>query len=240
MSLNFVSSAVLSSTDGISHNEEKPIESAEAEEVRRNGASGSSKPLFEQLQFNRDKEQEDYDAVTKSMRGTRTLDDEDCAHLESIEAAKMARERHVKKIIEDEVVEFRAARADRSVQSRATTIFEDEGGKESNVQQTVAMASQNDARARAVTHKASIVIVGKKRRRQPVADIPSGNGKTTFSSEKRPGHDQKDGKKASSSVEMKEPVALNDSKKIDVKGAATASSGLGGLLGCYSSEDDSD
>ena len=36
MSLNFVSSAILTSTDGVSHNEEKAVETSEAQELRSN------------------------------------------------------------------------------------------------------------------------------------------------------------------------------------------------------------
>lgn len=53
MSLSFVKSAVLSSSDGISHNEEKTIDNAETTSLRsRNTAA---KPLFEQLRANRGK-----------------------------------------------------------------------------------------------------------------------------------------------------------------------------------------
>lgn len=106
MSLNFISSAVLTSTDGISHNEEKAIENASTSSINRS----SAKPLYEQLRSNAEKAQEEYDEITKQMRGTRPLDEEDIAHLTTVENVREEKERAMKRIEEEEVEIFRAAK----------------------------------------------------------------------------------------------------------------------------------
>ncbi|KAL7474272.1 hypothetical protein ACHAW6_000250 [Cyclotella cf. meneghiniana] len=113
MSLSFVKSAVLSSSDGISHNEEKSIVNPETTSLR--SRSVSHKPLFEQLRANKEAEQEAQDEFQRSLRGTRMLDDEDCAHLDAVERVKEERERQVKSGIEREVALFRARREDRGL-----------------------------------------------------------------------------------------------------------------------------
>jgi len=221
MSLNFVSSAVLSSTDGISHNEEKPIESAEAERARRSGI-GTSKPLFEQLQYNRDKAQEQYDEVTKSMRGTRTLDDEDCAHLDLIEEAKAERERQIQRSIDEEVAQFRAARADRSVLGSS---LNDEVGIDSNeeitkgTEKVTILAPETDTTSHAPKRKAPIIFV-KKRRRQDCLENKSTKLINVSCAEQK----------------ITNSVPNDENHKTKVK----TTSSLGGLLGCYGSDEESD
>ena len=116
MSLSFVKSAVLSSTDGISHNEETIIDNRETQSLRASsGAAGGHKPLFEQLRANKDAEQERDDEFQKSLRGMRPLDEEDCAHLDAVERRKMEQEDAVRSGVEWEVAMFRAAKKDREL-----------------------------------------------------------------------------------------------------------------------------
>mmetsp|Transcript_19110 Transcript_19110/g.44746 ORF Transcript_19110/g.44746 Transcript_19110/m.44746 type:complete len:209 (+) Transcript_19110:319-945(+) len=113
MSLSFVKSAVLSSSDGISHNEEKTIDSKETQAAR--SRSSTAKPLFEQLKANQDADQEREDEFQKSLRGMRPLDEEDCAHLDAIQRGRLEKEDNVKKGIEREVAMFNAAKESRSL-----------------------------------------------------------------------------------------------------------------------------
>lgn len=116
MSLSFVKTAVLSSTDGISHNEETSIDTNETQSLRAGGlGSGAYKPLFEQLRANRDAEQERDAKYQRSLRGTRALDEEDCAHLEFIERMREENEYVARSTVEREVALFRAARVDRGL-----------------------------------------------------------------------------------------------------------------------------
>lgn len=113
MSLSFVKSAVLSSSDGISHNEETTIDSKETQAAR--SRSSTAKPLFEQLKANQDADQEREDEFQKSLRGMRPLDEEDCAHLDAIQRGRLEKEDNVKKGIEREVAMFNAAKESRSL-----------------------------------------------------------------------------------------------------------------------------
>ena len=247
MSLNFVSSAVLSSTDGVSHNEERPIESAEAESLRKR--DGTAKPLFEQLQYNRDKQQEQYDDIGKAMRGSRTLDDEDCAHLDSVEAVRAERERRMQQSIEEEMMGFKAARADLSL-SRTISVTDELqyniNGKngEPREEELLSRQAQQQKKSEMGVKSVMPVIVGRKRRRTQT-DREGDSGDKTASSQKddqtarsaKPTRVQKQKDKAPDA----EHTNGSEDSKIDAKVEASATdSGLGGLLGCYGSNDDSD
>jgi len=116
MSLNFVSSAVLESTDGIGYNTETVTESAEAALVRKRAGDGSAKPLFEQLQKNIDDKQEAHDQkYSESFSGTRGLDEEDVGHLDELKKKRRVKRAEIKKKEIAELDEFRLARADKSL-----------------------------------------------------------------------------------------------------------------------------
>mmetsp|Transcript_11961 Transcript_11961/g.18059 ORF Transcript_11961/g.18059 Transcript_11961/m.18059 type:complete len:240 (-) Transcript_11961:222-941(-) len=126
MSLSFVKSAVLSSTDGISHNEETTINTSETASIRASSTnSASHKPLFEQLRANKEIQDAKDDEFQKSIRGMQALDDEDVAHLDAIEEQKREVEYKVKSGIEREVALFHAAREDRGL---VQTVIEDQVG----------------------------------------------------------------------------------------------------------------
>ena len=246
MSLNFVSSAVLTSTDGVSHNEEKAVESNEANSVRQQQEVGSHKPLFEQLRTNADRAQEERDAAAKAMRGTRTLDEEDCAHLESIERQRMDRDAAVRRGVEDEVAAFRAARAERMAEGSTELLEDKEGGdvRGAAVDRNLACTKPpldavraDEASAPSLAMLApKFVIKTKKRRRQPngqaLGSGASASGTTAIDSD---GEDtasklQKDTKKG----EQKE---TKDGSTGDEKEGA---GGLGALLGGYGSDSESE
>ena len=116
MSLSFVKTAVLSSTDGISHNEETSIDNNETQSLRAAGGGGGvHRPLFEQLRANRDADQERDEEFQRSIRGTRPLDEEDCAHLDAVERRREEKEYAARSTIEREVALFYAAREDRGL-----------------------------------------------------------------------------------------------------------------------------
>lgn len=234
MSLNFVSSAVLSSTDGVSHNEERPIESAEAVRLRNN--NDGAKPLFEQIQFNRDREKEQYEEISKAMRGTRTLDDEDCAHLDSVAAVRMDRERRIQQSIEEEVAEFKAARgllAQEALVDASSLALESKSTSrnESVSQKNCTGNSEKKANS---TPQPPIVVVGRKRRRHPDAGASENANSTKKNSET---------KTARSTVKTDKiiPRFTMDGKVGDVKveSCNIISAGIGSLLGGYGSDDNS-
>mmetsp|Transcript_38354 Transcript_38354/g.43791 ORF Transcript_38354/g.43791 Transcript_38354/m.43791 type:complete len:218 (-) Transcript_38354:68-721(-) len=114
MSLSFVSSAVLTSTDGVSHNEEKELESKELEAVRRVNKNNGNKSLFEQLRTNQEEDAErEAEERRTSMRGTLALDSEDVAHLDSLERSKLETEEKIRTQVNQELALFRAAKEER-------------------------------------------------------------------------------------------------------------------------------
>ncbi|KAL3810419.1 hypothetical protein ACHAXA_005627 [Cyclostephanos tholiformis] len=130
MSLSFIKTAVLSSTDGISHNEETSIDNNETQSLRASGGGGGGgvhRPLFEQLRANRDAEQERDEEFQRSIRGTRALDEEDCAHLDAIERRREEKEYVDRSIIEREVALFYAAREDRGLSQTMEVGGDDDG-----------------------------------------------------------------------------------------------------------------
>jgi hypothetical protein len=223
MNLNFVSSAVLSSTDGVSHNEERPIESKEAVSLRKNATS--AKPLFEQIQYNRDREREQYEEISKAMRGTRTLDDEDCAHLDSVSAVRMERERRIQQSVEEELAEFKAARelllqstsAHTSIMSEVSTASNSEHDHLSK-NPLIPTQQKNERNSENKQHMAlqpPILVRKKRRRNTDVAPIGDAKPERRFSSPK-------------SVEEPSTGVAVSDNN----------TTGLGALLGGYGSDDD--
>eukprot|EP00968_Pinguiococcus_pyrenoidosus_P019520 scaffold2129_cov255-Pinguiococcus_pyrenoidosus.AAC.8 len=74
--MNFISTSVLKSEDGISFNKEEQIESEEAARAKA-ANSLPSKPLYEQLAEQEAKKQEEYDAITRQLYAApKALDEE--------------------------------------------------------------------------------------------------------------------------------------------------------------------
>ena len=119
--MNFVSTTVLSSKDGISHDTETRLQPAtNSSAVDR----AYAKPLYEQLRTNAQGAQDKYDEETAAMRGMVTLDEEDVAHLTSVESSKADRLMMAKKKEEEELEMFRAARMEKGMLT--SEIVEDE------------------------------------------------------------------------------------------------------------------
>jgi len=108
MSLSFVSSVVQTGTSDGGF-EEVPIESKEIELLNKRNAH---KPLFEQLRTNNEDDQAKKDEMAiEIMRATCALDDDDVAHLDSINQKRTERERNIEERTQTEVNTFRAAKA---------------------------------------------------------------------------------------------------------------------------------
>ena len=89
MSINFVSTSVLSSDNGIDYNTEVAIEDESTRKARLDRESASAKPLYEQLREQQMRKQDEYDKNTKLMRAPpRGMDEEDVAFFEDLEERK--------------------------------------------------------------------------------------------------------------------------------------------------------
>ena len=69
MALHFVATSILTSEDGIEFGKETPLETDEARKARVENDQASKKPLYMQLAEQKDKKQEEYDAMTKKIFG---------------------------------------------------------------------------------------------------------------------------------------------------------------------------
>ena len=82
MAVRFVATEILSSADGLSHGETQVLETDEVRAARAAGGGGG-KTLYEQLEAEREKQQEAYDANTKALFSPgEVLDAEDVAFYE--------------------------------------------------------------------------------------------------------------------------------------------------------------
>ena len=248
MSLNFVSTSVLSSTDGVSHNTETQLQPTSSASLTTH-----RKPLFEQLRENAEKDQEKYDEVTKAMRGTTTLDEDDVAFIQGIEDTKAERKFKVKQKEEEEIQMFRAARLEKTMMQSELVLIDDEDSNSANVNVNVNVNAENPntdvldhhevKQNRDTTVTASSLIgiqpkiIRKRRRRAPTSeDKRTGVGAVIAT------------KKVKESSEEKNDTNVNNheqgSKSIKGNAEITKSteqeiSGLGGLL-AYGSDSDSD
>ena len=137
MSLAFVKSAVLTSSDGISHNDEVAVESTETEALRRRG---DTKNLFAQLQENKELEAEAEEENRKAMRDAMTLNEEDCAHLAAVNEAKKEKELIKRKMEEEEIAVFRTAKSCLEMKNESNSISlpgHSINGTESNEQNNI-------------------------------------------------------------------------------------------------------
>eukprot|EP00588_Corethron_pennatum_P022427 CAMPEP_0194324094 /NCGR_PEP_ID=MMETSP0171-20130528/26483_1 /TAXON_ID=218684 /ORGANISM="Corethron pennatum, Strain L29A3" /LENGTH=257 /DNA_ID=CAMNT_0039082903 /DNA_START=17 /DNA_END=787 /DNA_ORIENTATION=+ len=233
MSLSFVKSAVLTSTDGISHDTETSIETSELSTLR-SGSSIYVKPLFEQLQENKESAQEDYDNVTASLRGTRTLDEEDVAHLAGIEEKRHERERLVRRAEEDDVRMFHAARMERTVERVVAASDEKE---EKNP-----MAPPLPPHTDPVEPEAPIVVRRKRRRvtRRLTCEHDLPRIRAAVGPPEEKCDESTTAATAAAVAHKSEPKdrAEKDAKIEEKKCPAQSANGLGGLLGCYGSDGD--
>jgi hypothetical protein len=169
MSLNFVSTTVLSSTDGISHNTETRLETSDTASISR---GENYKPLYEQLRKNAKEEEDKYDEVTKAMRGTRALDEEDVAHLKSVDDERAERLRKQAMTEKEEVENFRLAKIDYDAKKRQSQEPVNNDGNEVSKNISVFDNATNTKRGveeleeSNMTKRKPQIVVKKKRRRK--------------------------------------------------------------------------
>jgi len=115
MSSGFVKTAVLEGGDSCLGNETR-IESEDVKRQEFRNAQAAARPLYEQLEENREKKEAEYDAVTKAIFApTKALDEEEAQHMNDIEDRKRT-DRMLQKTQEDkELDEFKYARLSRTL-----------------------------------------------------------------------------------------------------------------------------
>ena len=169
MSLSFVSSAVqIGTADG--GFEEKKIENKETEAVNRRNAH---KPLFEQLRSNQEEDEEKKAEMQRQiMRSTCALDDEDVAHLDSLERQRSDRERKIQEQTKNELDSFRAAKALRQ-QAVLSVDLEEDDNNGSNKNSTLGKSLGSKEKAAPAPSLPMIKVKKRKRRTQDSTETTS-------------------------------------------------------------------
>lgn len=229
MSLSFVASAVLTTTaDG--GFEETKIESKQNDAINQRNAS---KPLFEQLRQNQEEaEAKQEEAKLEMMRGAGALDDEDVAHLDALQKQRQERERDIQQRMQDELLQFRAARAERlegGLEQEEEEEEESSGISPSSGGAGVASAVPRQSVEPAIQqqHVVPRIVVKKRKLRM------DSSGKDTSTTEKTSVKKQKE--------ESKDDQQKSVEGRPGTQKQTPPAAGLGGLLSGYgSSDDDSD
>lgn len=183
------------------------------------------------------------------MRGTRTLDDEDVAHLQSVENVREDRDREVRRRVETELEMYRAAKMEKGMTVTVASEIEEEV--------TVATVSgYSSASVQAKEKNISLssnwpkIVLTKKRRRKVTPQIPlistkqdvncseiiaiADEPRKRLSSSAQTSSGKQENLPANNSNDKSNPATVAGSK-VDTKGI------FGGLLGDYGSDnDDSD
>uniref|UniRef100_A0A6V1RVK1 FAM192A/Fyv6 N-terminal domain-containing protein n=1 Tax=Heterosigma akashiwo TaxID=2829 RepID=A0A6V1RVK1_HETAK len=122
MASGFVSTAVLTSEDGVGFSKETRKETDEVKLAEKRNEHANAKPLFQQLAENQEKKQEEYDAVTKLIfSGPRKLDEEDVEHYECIEERRQEAFNKKRRLEEESVNEFAALQKARVLKAVQTS-----------------------------------------------------------------------------------------------------------------------
>ena len=247
MSLSFVSSAVQTGTSAGGF-EETAIENKETEAVNRRNAH---KPLFEQLRSNQEEDQEKKDdAQRELMRSTCALDDDDVAHLESLQRQRSDRDRKIQERTQNEVDGFRAAKALRRQAALAGDLEDDADGGDNAIDRSVTTFTGSGngiqtlgMKGKGTTTSLPVIKVKKRKRRMGSMETTS----KSDNAEKTKNLKQK----SNSNTELKDedqPTSFSNEtrppskKETEMVPAAIVNNGggggLGGLLSGYGSSSD--
>mmetsp|Transcript_23879 Transcript_23879/g.35036 ORF Transcript_23879/g.35036 Transcript_23879/m.35036 type:complete len:200 (+) Transcript_23879:32-631(+) len=111
MALHFVSTSVLSSSDGIGYEKEEKKETEDTRAARIAAERAASKPLFEQLAEQQEKKQAEYDANTKLIFAPpKALDEEDVEYFQHMEQLRKQQMTKQKEEEEKELAVFRSSK----------------------------------------------------------------------------------------------------------------------------------
>ena len=176
MSINFVSTAVLTSADGI-HKEQRILESESPkgglavrnrDEEKLKAREGTNLTLYEQLQQNKEDKDVDWESQLRESRMPKALDDEEVAFLEEQDAKRTRALRQHEKQELDDVAEFRAARIAFEANSNTTTTTGNSTSSSSSSSSLSSLTSSSTNTIAAVSSMPRVTL--KRKRRQPIAE----------------------------------------------------------------------
>ena len=178
MSINFVSTAVLTSADGI-HKEQRILESESPkgglavrnrDEEKLKAREGTNLTLYEQLQQNKEDKDVDWESQLRESRMPKALDDEEVAFLEEQDAKRTRALRQHEKQELDDVAEFRAARIAFEASSNTTTTTGNSTSSSASSSSS-SLSSLTSSSTNTITAVSSMPRVTlKRKRRQPIAE----------------------------------------------------------------------
>ena len=178
MSINFVSTTVLTSADGI-HKEQRILESESPkgglavrnrDEEKLKAREGTNLTLYEQLQQNKEDKDVDWESQLRESRMPKALDDEEVAFLEEQDAKRTRALRQHEKQELDDVAEFRAARIAFEASSNTNTTTGNCTSSSSSSSSS-SLSSLTSSSTKAITAVSSMPRVTlKRKRRQPIAE----------------------------------------------------------------------
>ena len=178
MSINFVSTAVLTSADGI-HKEQRILESESPkgglavrnrDEEKLKAREGTNLTLYEQLQQNKEDKDVDWESQLRESRMPKALDDEEVAFLEEQDAKRTRALRQHEKQELDDVAEFRAARIAFEASSNTTTTTGNSTSSSASSSSS-SLSSLTSSSTNTITAVSSLPRVTlKRKRRQPIAE----------------------------------------------------------------------
>ena len=178
MSINFVSTAVLTSADGI-HKEQRILESESPkgglavrnrDEEKLKAREGTNLTLYEQLQQNKEDKDVDWESQLRESRMPKALDDEEVAFLEEQDAKRTRALRQHEKQELDDVAEFRAARIAFEANSNTTTTTGNSTSSSASSSSS-SLSSLTSSSTKSITAVSSMPRVTlKRKRRQPIAE----------------------------------------------------------------------
>lgn len=116
MTLRFVKTSILTSSDGIDFSNEQQLEGEEARKKRLAQEAAAVKPLYQQLAELKAQQQLEYDENTKLIFAPpKALDEDEIEYLKEIEDSDAQRKAQISEIEKGELAAFREAqRADHS------------------------------------------------------------------------------------------------------------------------------
>ena len=176
MSINFVSTAVLTSADGI-HKEQRILESESPkgglavrnrDEEKLKAREGTNLTLYEQLQQNKEDKDVDWESQLRESRMPKALDDEEVAFLEEQDAKRTRALRQHEKQELDDVAEFRAARIAFEANSNTNTTTGNSTSSSSSSSSLSSLTSSLTNTNTAVSSMPRVTL--KRKRRQPIAE----------------------------------------------------------------------
>jgi hypothetical protein len=168
MALHFVSSSILTSTDGVDFNEEVTIDTEETRRQKIKAEQDSKKSLYDQLREKQAAKDDEFESTRKAMYQPGKLDEEDVAYIEELERKQKkinsSRLEHEERLLE----EFRSAKCSVNVAVSASSSSTAGAASNSSIQDLLAFPPPKSEEP-----AVSVTFIKKKRRLEVESGPPA-------------------------------------------------------------------